>query len=299
MLPTLQVDSLGKNYGSTKALDGLSLTISGGETVGILGPNGSGKTTFLSLILGIKSLSAGKFSWFGEPANRIVNSKIGSLLEVPYYYPYLSVEKNLKISAFIKGCNLDDIPKVLRAVKLADRKKTPCHALSLGLKQRLAIAQALLGNPDVLIFDEPTNGLDPEGIADVRQLIREQSQLGKTIILASHNLDEVQRVCSHAVILNKGKGIAQGKVNDLLSINQLAIINTLQVNELSSVLREVAGCKVIEQNNFGFVLTFDPTVNVTDFSALLSARGILLNKFEVRKSTLEEFFLTLTKSKKH
>ncbi len=295
MASILKVDSLSKSFGSIKALDKLSLTISKGEVVGILGPNGSGKTTFLSLILGIKTANSGYFSWFSEPQGNLVNSKLGSLLEVPYFYPYLSIEKNLKITALSRGYGLDSIADVLHQVNLYERRKAPCYTLSLGMKQRLALAQTLLGNPEVLVLDEPTNGLDPEGIADVRKLIKDQSYLGKTIIIASHNLDEIQKVCSHVVILKNGKDIAHGKVDELLGINQVAIVETQQVNELNVLLNEIKGCKILEKNISGFVLTFDNQVNVPEFSALLSNNGITLNRFEIRRPTLEELFLGIVK----
>ena len=291
----LKVDSLSKSFGAIKALDSLNLTISKGEVVGILGPNGSGKTTFLSLILGIKTANSGYFSWFSEPQGNLVNSKLGSLLEVPYFYPYLSIEKNLKITALSRGYGLESIADVLHQVNLYERRKAPCYTLSLGMKQRLALAQTLLGNPEVLVLDEPTNGLDPEGIADVRKLIKDQSYLGKTIIIASHNLDEIQKVCSHVVILKNGTDIAHGKVDELLGINQVAIVETQQVNELNVLLNEIKGCKILEKNISGFVLTFDNQVNVPEFSALLSNNGITLNRFEIRRPTLEELFLGIVK----
>ena len=291
----LKVDSLSKSFGAIKALDSLNLTISKGEVVGILGPNGSGKTTFLSLILGIKTANSGNFSWFNEPQGRLANGKLGSLLEIPYFYPYLSIEKNLKITALSRGYGLESIADVLHQVNLYERRKAPCYTLSLGMKQRLALAQTLLGSPEVLVLDEPTNGLDPEGIADVRKLIKDQSYLGKTIIIASHNLDEIQKVCSHVVILKNGKDIAHGKVDELLSINQVAIIETQQTNQLNSILSEIKGCKILEKNVAGFILTFDSEINVSEFSALLSNKGITLNRFEVRRPTLEELFLGIVK----
>ena len=291
----LKVDSLSKSFGAIKALDSLNLTISKGEVVGILGPNGSGKTTFLSLILGIKTANSGNFSWFNEPEGRLANGKLGSLLEIPYFYPYLSIEKNLKITALSRGYGLESIADVLHQVNLYERRKAPCYTLSLGMKQRLALAQTLLGSPEVLVLDEPTNGLDPEGIADVRKLIKDQSYLGKTIIIASHNLDEIQKVCSHVVILKNGKDIAHGKVDELLSINQVAIIETQQTNQLNSILSEIKGCKILEKNVAGFILTFDSEINVSEFSALLSNKGITLNRFEVRRPTLEELFLGIVK----
>jgi len=295
MASVLKVNSLSKNFGSIKALDNLNLSISKGEVFGILGPNGSGKTTFLSVILGIKTATAGNFCWFEEPNDKVVNNKLGALLEVPYFYPYLSIEKNLRITALSRGYGLESIPEILHKVGLFERRKSPCYSLSLGMKQRLALAQTLLGNPEILVLDEPTNGLDPEGIADVRNIIKDQSYLGKTIIIASHNLDEIQKVCTHVVILKNGKNIAYGKVDDLLSINQVAIIESQQTNELSNLLTSIKGCKILEKNASGFVLTFDSQVNVAEFGTLLSNEGITLNRFEIRRPTLEELFLGIVK----
>jgi ABC-2 type transport system ATP-binding protein len=295
MAPILKVDSLSKSFGSIKALDNLNLSISKGEVLGILGPNGSGKTTLLSIILGIRSANSGSFSWIGEPEGKTINTRIGSLLEIPYFYPYLSIEKNLTITALARGYGLENIQEVLHQVNLYDRRKARCYTLSLGMKQRLALAQTLLGNPEVLVLDEPTNGLDPEGIADVRKIIKDQSYLGKTIIIASHNLDEIQKVCSHVVILKNGKDIAYGKVESLLSINHVAIVETQQINELNILLSEIKGCKILEKNISGFVLSFDSVINVPEFSALLSNNGITLNRFEIRRPTLEELFLGVVK----
>jgi len=295
MIPILKVDSLSKSFGAIKALDNFNLSIYKGEVVGILGPNGSGKTTFLSLILGIKAANQGSFSWFGGEHGKLTNDKIGSLLEVPYFFPYLSIEKNLKISALARGYGHNNISSVLQQVNLFERRKAPCYTLSLGMKQRLAIAQTLIGNPDVLVLDEPTNGLDPEGIAEVRSLIKEQSHQGKTIIVASHNLDEIQKVCTHVVILKNGKDIAHGKVDELLNFSQVAIIETPQIHELEDVLAEMQTCKILERNVSGVVVTFSTEVNVVDFSSHLSSRGISLNRFEIRRPTLEELFLSIVK----
>ncbi|MGE0079519.1 MAG: ATP-binding cassette domain-containing protein [Bacteroidales bacterium] len=295
MASILKVNSLCKSFGSIKALDNLSLSISKGEVVGILGPNGSGKTTFLSIILGIKSADKGSFCWFDGAKNKLANTKVGSLLEVPYFFPYLSVEKNLNLAALARGCDYNSIDTILSQVNLLERKKTRCYALSLGMKQRLAIAQALIGNPEVLVLDEPTNGLDPEGIAEVRKLIKDQSYLGKTIIVASHNLDEIQKVCTHVVILKNGKNIAYGKVDELLNFNHIAIVESQQMAELGNIINSTSGCKVLEQNISGFILTFDSEIKITEFSALLASNGITLNKFEVRRPTLEELFLSIVK----
>ncbi|MCB8963746.1 MAG: ABC transporter ATP-binding protein [Bacteroidales bacterium] len=296
MAPILQVDSLSKSYGSVLALNQLNLTVSKGDVIGILGPNGSGKTTFLSLILGIKSANGGTFSWFGSTNNKLANNRIGALLEIPYFYPYLSIEKNLRISAMARGYGETDIPQILQKFNLYEKRKSPCYTLSLGMKQRLAIAQTLLGNPEVLVLDEPTNGLDPEGVNEVRNLIKDQSLLGKTVIIASHNLDEIQKICSHVVILKNGVNISHGKVDDLLNFSQVAIIETPQTHELDALLQSTPGCKVLERNIAGVIVSLRSETNIAELNTSLANNGITLNRFEVRRPTLEELFLSIVKN---
>ncbi|HMZ46540.1 MAG TPA: ATP-binding cassette domain-containing protein, partial [Chitinophagaceae bacterium] len=201
----LSIQNLVKYYGSIKALDGISYDIPKGCVYGILGPNGSGKTTTLGIVLNVLNQTSGTYLWFGNPANADTRKKIGSLLETPNFYHYLSAVDNLKITQSInKRGTEEDIHKVLEIVNLAQRKNSKFSTYSLGMKQRLAIAAALLGNPEVLVLDEPTNGLDPVGIAEIRELIKSLAENGKTIIMASHLLDEVEKVCTHVAIMKKG-----------------------------------------------------------------------------------------------
>ena len=205
----LQINELTKRYRRLTALDGLSLEIEKGQVFGLLGPNGSGKTTTLGILLDVIQPTSGSFQWFGGESNSDSRKKIGSILETPCFYPYLSASRNLRIVAEIKGCEKKRIDEVLEWVGLYDRRNDSFKTFSLGMKQRLAIAAALLPDPPVLILDEPTNGLDPTGIAEIRGLIQDISERGKTLILASHLLDEVQKVCSHFAILQKGKKISR------------------------------------------------------------------------------------------
>ena len=200
----LTVENISKNYGNIKALKGVSFSVPAGCVYGILGPNGSGKTTLLGIIMNVLKATGGSYKLFDENATDAHRKKIGTLLETPNFYHYLSAVQNLKISAAIKGHGEDDIDNVLHTVDLFKRKDSPFSTFSLGMKQRLAIGAALLGDPDVLVFDEPTNGLDPVGIAEIRSLIKELSAKGKTIIMASHLLDEVEKVCTHVAILKQG-----------------------------------------------------------------------------------------------
>ena len=210
MEKVLTISGLQKNYGKIHAVNDLSLSVERGSVYGILGPNGSGKTTTLAIILGVVNSNGGSYSWFGNENSKNDRKRIGAILEQPLFYPYLTAEKNLQIVASIKGVEYSDIERVLKIVELFERKDSKFRTFSYGMKQRLAIASALLGNPEVLIFDEPTNGLDPKGIAEIRELIIKIAKQGITILLASHLLDEVQKTCSHVAVLKSGKKLYEG-----------------------------------------------------------------------------------------
>mgnify|MGYP000956338405 FL=1 len=187
------------------AVDGMDLEVPKGQVFGLLGPNGSGKTTTLGMILGVVSKTKGSYSWFGQGEDYRLRKKIGAILEQPNFYPFLSARQNIMVHSQIKDIRKPDTDGLLKLVGLYERADDPFKTYSLGMKQRLAIASAMLADPEVLIFDEPTNGLDPQGIAEIRKLILDIRDMDKTIILASHLLDEVQKVCSHFAVLRKGK----------------------------------------------------------------------------------------------
>ncbi|MBC7474435.1 MAG: ATP-binding cassette domain-containing protein, partial [Candidatus Sericytochromatia bacterium] len=200
MVNILEINNLSKNYGKLKAVNSLSLTVQKGNIYGLLGPNGSGKTTTLGIVLGVINSSSGDFRWFNSDEKTKSRKKIGAILETPNFYTYLSAYKNLQIVADIKGVDYQRIDTVLKTVNLFERKKDNFAGYSLGMKQRLALASALLSDPDVLVLDEPTNGLDPQGIADIREIIQKTAREGKTIIIASHILDEIEKVCTHVAV---------------------------------------------------------------------------------------------------
>src|SRR5688572_16709681 len=215
-MAVLRIDNLTKNYRKVKALDNVSFEVPPKTVFGILGPNGSGKTTLLGIVMDVIKASGGTYAWAGgDREAHDVRKTIGTLLETPNFYHYLSGEKNLRIAAKIKGRGEEDIEKVLKMVNLYERRTSKFNTYSLGMKQRLAIASSMLGDPDILVFDEPTNGLDPAGIAEIRELMRELSAQGKTIIMASHILDEVEKVCSHVAIIQKGVLKTVGTVHDV------------------------------------------------------------------------------------
>src|SRR6185436_15307564 len=213
----LSVQQLSKNYGYIHALKNVSFEVPKGSVFGILGPNGSGKTTLLGIIMDVLKPSSGSYLWMGNPGSNEQRKNIGTLLETPNFYHYLSGADNLAIAAAIKGKGKENIDKVLQTVNLLQRKNSRFNTYSLGMKQRLAIASALLGDPDILVFDEPTNGLDPAGIAEIRELMKQLNGQGKTIIMASHILDEVEKVCTHVAIIQKGVLKTVGTVQDVLN----------------------------------------------------------------------------------
>ena len=242
MEPILSIEGISKSYGNIQALKNVSYEVPQGAVFGLLGPNGSGKTTMLSIILDILKANSGTFKWFGNPGSPETRKRIGSLLETPNFYHYLSAVDNLKITSAISGRGNDQaIEDVLKVVKLYERRNSRFSTYSLGMKQRLAIGAALLGNPEVLLFDEPTNGLDPVGIAEIRELIKVLAKQGKTIIMASHLLDEVEKVCTHVAIMKRGKLLAAGPVNEVLANEDIVELASLNSLKLKSVFGNFSG----------------------------------------------------------
>jgi len=291
----LSIQGLSKSYNQVKAISNLNLEIHVGQAFGILGPNGSGKTTTLSIITGIIRQDSGTFRWFGENPVPGQRKSIGSLIESPHFYPYLSLEKNLRIICDIKGNSYEDIPRVLKMSKLAARGKSRFSTLSLGMKQRLGIAAAMLGDPTVLVLDEPTNGLDPEGIAEVREIVIEQVGMGKTLILASHILSEVEKICSHVAILKKGELLASGPVRELLAEEEIIEVSCGDNRLLKEKLERSDLVKEIETENGVLVLTLNDHVAASDINAFAFSNHLVLHHMISRKRSLESQFLELVK----
>ncbi|MEN8224770.1 MAG: ATP-binding cassette domain-containing protein [Bacteroidota bacterium] len=289
----LSINNLSKDYGRIKAVDNLSLEVQAGNVFGILGPNGSGKTTTLGIVLSVINASGGSFSWFGKANSKKDRMDIGAILEVPIFYPYLSGERNLQIIADIKGNTYESIPEVLDIVDLTERRKSKFRTYSLGMKQRLAIAAALIGDPKVLIFDEPTNGLDPQGIAEIRELIIKIAKRGITIILASHLLDEVQKICSHVVVLDKGKNIFTGEVSEILNASTLVEISSDDMESLETSLRENNKILSVEREGAFLLVKLKDGFDIKDLNQYLIARGITISHLSSRKQSLENYFLEL------
>ena len=294
----LSIQSVTKYYGSIRALQQVSFDVPPGSVFGVLGPNGSGKTTLLGVVMDVLKASEGGFTWFGQPPSEKHRQQIGTLLETPNFYHYLSGERNLRIAAEIKGRGKDDIARVLEMVKLTDRKDSKFSTYSLGMKQRLAIASCLLGNPSVLVFDEPTNGLDPVGITQIRELIKQLSREGKTILLASHLLDEVEKVCTHVAILQKGRLLAAGDVNEVLTNEEFIELGTTEdaAAQLRSILAGLTGIKHIKELDGHLQIFFDKeTMSLAGLNRHCFEKGVTLDHLQLRKRSLESKFMELTK----
>jgi ABC-2 type transport system ATP-binding protein len=296
-LNVLEINKLDKSYGSVHAVNHLSLKVSEGQVYGILGPNGSGKTTTLSMILGIIRPDSGQYQWFEKKATPRIHRKIGTLIETPNFYPYLTLVRNLKLVCRIKDISFDDVARVLKIVDLWDRRNSRFETLSYGMKQRLILASVLLGDPEVLVLDEPANGLDPEGIAEVRGIIRDEAQKGKTILLASHILDEVEKVCSHVAILKKGKLLAAGEVGALLKGEKLLFIASPDPDKLEEFLSSHNMVEKFTRERNEFRVNLKPETDITMVSRDLLGKGIVISRMEEKKQTLEEQFLELVSKK--
>lgn len=294
-MPILTVDNLSKNYGQVRALKNVSFTVPEGTVFGILGPNGSGKTTMLGTVIDILKPTAGSYQLFDETPNASHRRQMGTLLETPNFYHYLSGIKNLEIAAEIKQHGRDDIDRVLEVVGLTRRKDSKFSTYSLGMKQRLAIASCLLGNPSVLVFDEPTNGLDPVGIAEIRELMKDLHRQGKTIIMASHLLDEVEKVCTHVAILKKGELITTGAVNEILSNEDMVEVASNNNNKLLEVLNNFSNAtRVINEKSLIKVFCPVGTADLTAINNYCFEQGVILNHLVLKKKSLEARFFELT-----
>ena len=295
-MSVLQIHNLSKSFGKIKALDNVSFDVPRGSVFGLLGPNGSGKTTLLSIILDILGADAGSFSWFGEPSTLVHRKRIGSLLETPNFYHYLSAVQNLRITQSIsQRGNEEAIHEVLRTVNLYDRRNSKFSTYSLGMKQRLAIAASLLGSPEVLLLDEPTNGLDPVGIAEIRELIRSLAAAGHTIIMASHLLDEVEKICDHVAILKYGKLITSGTVASVLAVEDCYLVNSYEQERLIELLNHLPGVSRLAVTSEGVECYIKgDNINAETINRHCFDHQLVLNQLSAKKKRLEEKFFELT-----
>jgi len=298
MPPVLTLQGISKNYGSIRALNLVSFEVPEGSVFGILGPNGSGKTTLLSIVMDILVPTSGSFRLFGEWPTEIQRRRIGTLLETPNFYHYLSGKDNLVIASRIKEKGFGDIDKVLEIVGLTQRRNSRFNTYSLGMKQRLAIAASLIGDPSVLVLDEPTNGLDPVGIAEIRELIRQLAQEGKTIIMASHLLDEVEKVCTHVAILKTGELLADGPVDEVLVNEDLLDIGAADLGKLKEVMQDYPGLGSLKESGNLLTAGFTSGISPGEVNQYCFSRGVVLTQLRIRKRSLESKFIELISSPK-
>jgi|TARA_R110000751_G_scaffold7805_3_gene31718 ABC-2 type transport system ATP-binding protein len=291
----LTISNLTKKYGNLTAVNNLSFTIKKGNVYGILGPNGSGKSTTLGITLNVVNKTSGSFSWFdGQTSTHNALKKVGAIIERPNFYPYMSAYKNLKLVCKIKEISEDKIDEKLELVGLLDRKESKFKTFSLGMKQRLAIASALLNDPEILILDEPTNGLDPQGIHQIRAIIKDIASQGTTILLASHLLDEVEKVCSHVVVLRKGHKLYEGPVDQMISSEGFFELKCDNPEHLVTYLNSHQNIKNTKVTDDLITAFLDAPMSASAFNKELIDNGIALSHLVLRKESLEEQFLQLT-----
>lgn len=292
----LSIKNLDKKYGKVHAVNNLSFDIKKGNVYGILGPNGSGKSTTLGIILNVVNKTAGSFSWFdGKLSTHQALKKVGAIIERPNFYPNMTAVQNLKLICKIKDISYDKIDEKLKSVHLFERRNSTFETFSLGMKQRLAIASALLNNPEVLILDEPTNGLDPQGIHEIRQIIKDIAKKGTTILLASHLLDEVEKVCTHVLIIRNGIKLYCGSVNNMITSNRIIEVktdnNTIQ---LVNVLKDYDEIASVTIENDLVIVGLENDITASQLNKYLYEKGILVSHLIERKLSLEQQFLDLT-----
>lgn len=294
----LSLKNLDKKYGKVHAVNNLSFDIQRGNVYGILGPNGSGKSTTLGIILNVVNRTSGEFSWFnGELSTHEALKKVGAIIERPNFYPYMTASQNLALICKIKGISPTKINEKLATVNLFERRDSKFSTFSLGMKQRLAIASALLNDPEILILDEPTNGLDPQGIHEIRQIIQHIATNGTTILLASHLLDEVEKVCSHVVVIRNGVRLYSGRVDEMTASNGLFELKVASNrNVLLSTLNEHPAIGKINEENETIIANLKSVVSAAEINEYLFKKGIVLSHLVKRKPSLEQQFLDLTNS---
>ncbi len=292
----LSLKNLNKKFGNVHAVNNLSFDIKKGNVYGILGPNGSGKSTTLGIILNVVNKTSGEFSWFnGNLSTHEALKKVGAIIERPNFYPYMTAFQNLSLICKIKGTATDKIDEKLKIVNLYDRKNSKFRTYSLGMKQRLAIASALLNDPEILILDEPTNGLDPQGIHEIRQIIKKIAANGTTILLASHLLDEVEKVCSHVVVIRNGIKLYSGRVDEMTASNGLFELK-IDTNEdqLIQLLENHENIAKVSKDFDLITATLTKEMSATAFNKFLFDKGFVLSHLVKRKPSLEQQFLDLT-----
>ena len=292
----LSLKNLDKKFGRVHAVNNLSFDIQKGNVYGILGPNGSGKSTTLGIILNVVNKTSGEFSWFdGNLSTHQALKKVGAIIERPNFYPYMTAIQNLSLICKIKDISTEKIEEKLKIVNLFERRNSKFKTYSLGMKQRLAIASALLNNPEILILDEPTNGLDPQGIHEIREIIQKIAKNGTTILLASHLLDEVEKVCSHVVVIREGVKLYSGRVDEMSASHGLFELNTNEPkNKLISILNNNSNIGSVKEEGDLIIAYLTEEMEASEINNYLFKNGITVSHLVKRKPSLEEQFLDLT-----
>lgn len=293
----LSIKNISKRYGSLQALKNVSFDIHKGNVYGILGPNGSGKSTTLGIALNVVNKTAGEYSWFGGAMEtHEALKKVGAIIERPNFYPYMTAKENLELVCKIKGINYAKVNEKLELVGLVDRQNSKFSTFSLGMKQRLAIASALLNDPEILILDEPTNGLDPQGIHQIRDIIKQIASRGTTILLASHLLDEVEKVCTHVLVLRKGEILYTGLVDGMSANEGFFELQTDDTENLILAVKTHPAVKNVVNEDGKVLVYLKNDLEAKELNRFLFEKNIILNHLVKRKNSLEEQFLELTKN---
>ena len=293
----LSIKNLHKRYGKVHAVNNVSLEIKKGNVYGILGPNGSGKSTTLGIVLNVVNKTSGDYSWFGGTMQtHEALKKVGAIIERPNFYPYMSATENLELVCKIKNINFSKVNEKLEIVGLTSRKDSKFKTFSLGMKQRLAIASALLNDPEILILDEPTNGLDPQGIHQIRDIIKLIASQGTTILLASHLLDEVEKVCSHVLILRFGEILYSGTVDGMSTQTGFFELQADNNTQLIHILQNHPQVENISELEGKVIVHFKSLLDASILNRYLAEKEIYLSHLVYKKMSLEEQFLELTKN---
>ncbi|MBT5289225.1 MAG: ATP-binding cassette domain-containing protein [Flavobacterium sp.] len=295
----LSLKNLDKKFGRVHAVNNLSFDIQKGNVYGILGPNGSGKSTTLGIILNVVNKTSGEFSWFnGKLSTHQALKKVGAIIERPNFYPYMTAVQNLSLICKIKDISTEKIEEKLKVVNLYERRNSKFSTFSLGMKQRMAIASALLNDPEILILDEPTNGLDPQGIHEIRQIIQEITKNGTTILLASHLLDEVEKVCSHVVVIREGIKLYSGRVDEMTASKGLFELKTANDKiKLLTLLEQHHSIGAVKEEGEFIIAYLTEEMEATEINTFLFKNGIAVSHLVKRKPSLEQQFLDLTNIK--
>ncbi len=295
----LHLEGLSKAYRGRVAVAELSLEVRRGEVFGLLGPNGAGKTTTIAMILGLVRPDSGRICILGHDLSQdpvLALSKVGAMIEAPAFYPYLSGYDNLRVLAFAGGIDHSRVDIALAAVELKNRAHDRFRVYSQGMKQRLAIAAALLADPELIMLDEPTNGLDPAGTVEMRHLIRQLADEGRTVLLCSHLLHEVEQICDRVAIMQQGRILARGRVSELLQASrQIQVrLGAADAEQALMLLQALDWVSAVEMQSPQILLVEAPPERSAELNAALTGAGLAVAELRTLETSLEAFFLEVT-----